>query len=85
MSRSWAKGSTPAWRRVRSQVLARDQYRCQLQLDCCTHVATQVHHTVAREVAGDDPAVLVAACQPCNGRVGDPRRFDPAPRRPGWL
>jgi hypothetical protein len=26
---------------------------------------------------GDDPAHLVAACAPCNGKVGDPTRADP--------
>jgi hypothetical protein len=31
---------------------------------------------------GDDPAHLVAACAPCNGKVGDPTRHDPS-RCPG--
>ena len=84
MSKRWEKGSTRAWRIVRAQVLTRDGHRCQLQLDGCTTRAVAVHHTVAREVAGDDPAHLVSACQPCNNRVGDPARHDPPPRPGSW-
>ena len=85
MSKRWAKGSTRAWRRVRAQVLARDGYRCQLRLPgVCAAKATHVHHLLAREVAGDDPAHLVAACAPCNLRTGDPSRHDPAPRPGRW-
>lgn len=85
MSKAWASGSTAAWRRVRAFVLERDGHRCQLKLDGCTTRATHVHHTVAREVAGDDPAHLVASCQSCNLTTGDPRRHDPRPRgRTQW-
>lgn len=85
MSKAWAKGSSRAWRRTRIQVLARDGYRCQLQLPGCTSKATEVHHTAPREVAGDDPAHLLAACSGCNKRAGDPRRTDPKPRpRTRW-
>jgi 5-methylcytosine-specific restriction endonuclease McrA len=65
-------------------VLARDGRRCQLQMDVCTTVATHVHHLVAREVAGDDPAHLVAACAPCNLKTGDPNRHDPEPNVRAW-
>jgi 5-methylcytosine-specific restriction endonuclease McrA len=86
MSQAWAKGSTTAWRRTRAGVLTRDGYRCQLQLQGCTTKATQVHHTLGRTVTGDDPAHLVAACQHCNLKVGDPTRAtDPAPQpRTRW-
>lgn len=85
MSRSWARGSTRAWRRTRARVLARDGYQCQLKLDGCTSKATHVHHTVGREVSGDNIAHLVAACEHCNLKIGDPRRHDPAPRlRTRW-
>lgn len=84
MSKRWANGSTPAWRRVRAQVLARDGHRCGLQLDGCTTIATQVHHLGAREVTGDDPRHLQAVCQPCNGRAGAPDKGDPAPRPGTW-
>lgn len=85
MSKRWAKGSTTAWRRVRAFVLQRDGHRCRLQLaGVCKSVATQVHHTQARELVGDDPAYLIATCQPCNARVGDPTRHDPPPRPRAW-
>lgn len=84
MSQRWAGGSTRAWRKVRAVVLARDAHRCQLRLPGCTTRATHVHHTVAREVAGDNPAHLVASCPSCNGKVGDPGRHDPAPQPGAW-
>lgn len=85
MSRRWKAGSTTAWRKIRAQVLDRDAHRCQLRLaGICTHTATHVHHTRPRELAGDDPAHLVAACAPCNQAVGDPTRHDPAPRPSRW-
>lgn len=81
MSRAWAKGSTPAWRRTRARVLARDGHRCQLRLRGCRGAADQVHHTVGREVSGDDPRFLVAACAWCNRKTGDPQANNPQPRR----
>lgn len=68
MSKSWAGGSTSAWRRVRRQVLVRDDYLCQIKIrGTCT---------------GDDPTYLVAACAPCNLAIGDPtQQPDPQPRR----
>jgi 5-methylcytosine-specific restriction endonuclease McrA len=84
MSRSWAKGSTAAWRRIRAAVLARDGYRCQLKLEGCTTKAEHAHHTIGREVSGDDPAFLVASCPSCNYRIGDPRKLDPAPKPKQW-
>lgn len=84
-SKTWEKGSTHAWRKVRALVLARDGYRCQLRLEgICTTIADQVHHTVAREISGDDPAHLVSACRACNLAVGNPRANDPQPRRQKW-
>ena len=83
-SKAWAGGSTRAWRTIRAAVLNRDGHRCQLRLDVCTVTATCVHHTLGKAL-GDDPAHLVAACEPCNQAVGDPRRHDPAPRpRTRW-
>lgn len=91
MSRSWAKGSTTAWRRTRRIVLQRDEYQCQLQLDGCTGRAkwsltgkhqAHVHHIKGRAITGDDPRWLVTSCAPCNLAVGSPtaQRHDPAPR-----
>lgn len=79
MSKAWANGSDRRWRRVRAAVLARDGNRCRLKLDGCTTVAEQVHHTLGREVAGDNPDHLVAACAHCNQAAGDPRAADPSP------
>jgi hypothetical protein len=84
VSRSWARGSTRAWRRTRAQVLARDGYRCQLRIEgVCTGMATCVHHTLGKRY-GDDPAHLVAACQPCNARVNDPARTSDHQRVVAW-
>lgn len=79
MSQRWAGGSTRAWRRTRAYVLARDGYRCRLKLPGCTTIATHAHHTVAREIVGDDPRYLIAACEHCNLSAGDPTSQDPAP------
>lgn len=79
MSKSWTGGSTRSWRITRAAVLARDGHRCQLRLDGCTTVATQAHHLLGREVAGDDPEHLVASCASCNLRTGNPRAADPKP------
>ncbi len=72
-SEAWPGGSTRAWRKIREQVLERDRRVCRLRLPGCTYVATAVHHTVGRQVSGDDPRYLVAACQPCNTKIGDPQ------------
>lgn len=77
MSAGWAGGSTRAWRALRVTVLARDAFECKLQTDRCTLVATCVHH-LRGKAYGDDPEYLVAACEPCNLKVGDPgRQADP--------
>lgn len=83
-SRRWPKGSSPAWKRVRAAVLARDGYRCRLGYPGCTTLATQVHHTAPRELTGDDPTRLLAVCRACNARAGDPTRSDPAPKPSRW-
>lgn len=83
MSKSWAGGSTSAWRRVRRQVLVRDDYLCQIKIrGTCTGAAQHVHHVLGRAITGDDPTYLVAACAACNLAVGDPtQQPDPQPRR----
>lgn len=78
MSRGWVGGSTRRWRKTRAMVLVRDGYLCQIRLPGCTRDATQVHH-VAGKKYGDDPALLVAACQPCNNKVGDPNKGSDPP------
>ncbi|HEU4425189.1 MAG TPA: hypothetical protein VFR67_21885 [Pilimelia sp.] len=84
MSGSWAGGSTRAWRRIRAHVLARDGHHCRLRLPgVCTGAATHVHHTHGRAATGDDQAYLVAACAPCNLKIGDPSKPRGPGRRPG--
>lgn len=87
--RGRTRGSTWSGRKSRAAVLVRDRYRCRVQLpDICTTIATVVHHTLGWTVTGDDPRHMVAACEPCNQKIGDPRHHDPAPsprsRRRQW-
>ncbi len=95
MSRAWRNGSTRAWRRTRGLILANNQAtnggRCQIalpgqwrtrdgQLRHCLGQADCVHHTAGARY-GHDPKQLVAACTPCNLKIGDPDRApDPAPK-----
>lgn len=70
------------WKRLRLAVLARDGHRCQLTYaGTCTTVATCVHHTLGVGVTGDNPAFLVASCQACNLKAGEPDGGDARPRR----
>jgi 5-methylcytosine-specific restriction endonuclease McrA len=86
VSKAWAKGSTRQWRKVRALVLARDAYRCQVRIEGCTGQASHVHHVHGRGVTGDDPRFLVASCQHCNLKIGDPTKLrEPEPKRvTGW-
>lgn len=73
---------THAWRKVRRQVLDRDNNRCQIQTPgICLTVADCVHHTLGQALTGNNPAHLVAACTPCNQRIGEPDGGDAQPRR----
>lgn len=84
MSKGWEGGSTTAWRQTRTYVLQRDNHRCQLHLPGCTTTATHVHHTLGK-ATGDNPRHLIATCQHCNLKVGDPTRQDPTPKpRTQW-
>ena len=77
-------GSTRHGRKVRAMVLDRDGHRCRLQLEGCEVRATHAHHTLGW-VHGDDPERMVAACESCNLKVGDPNRIDPQPLpRTSW-
>lgn len=84
MSKAWSGGSTRAWRRVRTLVLARDLYRCKLALPGtwttrqgeqrqCRGTANSVHHLDGK-ARGDNPDRMIAACMPCNLKVGEPTR-----------
>lgn len=73
MSKTWAAGSTRAWRTVRAFVLRRDRNVCRVRVPTiCTGRATHAHHTLGRTVTGDDPRYVVASCEPCNLHIGEP-------------
>lgn len=83
MSRTWSRGSTRRWRRIRAAVLehnlASNGGRCTLQIPTvCTGRADCAHHTHGRAITGDDPEHLVAACTACNLHIGDPQTHNPA-------
>ena len=86
MSRGWEGGSTRAWRNQRAAVLAANQEhndgRCTLQIPgVCTGLATTGHHVHGKGVSDE----VVAACEACNLKVGDPRPHDPEPQpRTKW-
>lgn len=48
--------------------------------------AGHAHHTIGRDVTGDDPAHIIAACRACNLAIGEPVKYhDPDPRpRTAW-
>lgn len=60
--------------------------RCTLGIkDVCAGQATEVHHTLGRDVSGDDPRYLVASCGACNRQIGEPRKHNPQPKiRSRW-
>jgi len=85
------KTSTRAQRALYARVLMRDGYRCKLnypgewrtrtgRVRHCMGVADCVHHTHGPAV--EDPAHLLAACTPCNLRVGQPSSTPDLPHRP---
>jgi 5-methylcytosine-specific restriction endonuclease McrA len=79
--KKWGTGGTTGWHKTRAAVIARDGGRCQLRVDAeCAGEAETAHHTVGRAKTGDDMAYLVAACNHCNYKVGDPSRGNPRPR-----
>jgi hypothetical protein len=69
---SWKRYQPPpaynsGWRRVRADILARDDGACAY----CGAPADHVDHVIPRHQGGtDDPANLVAACMPCNTSKG---------------
>ena len=62
-----ARGSTRHWRKIRQEVLDRDDHVCHW----CGKHATQADHLIARAEGGlDDADNLVASCGPCNAKRG---------------
>lgn len=90
MSRTWASGSTSAWRKVRALVLSRDGYLCQLKVrGVCTTYAPMMgghaHHLHGKAsgcagCAADLPSHIVASCRACNLATGEPAAADPPNR-----
>ncbi len=73
---------------LRPAVLRRDGHRCQVRLERCTGLASEVDHVRA----GDDHSLinLQAACGPCHrmkssreGSAARPSMFRPAEEHPG--
>lgn len=73
------------WKKIRTQVLERDDHRCQIQAPGCTRTATEVDHILPAALdphgAGwFDPDNLRAACRSCNldrNRVARPTSSRP--------
>ena len=63
---------TPAWQALRTYVLDRDGWQCQIRAKDCTHVATCVDHIDPAVEGGAfyDPANVRASCTGCNARRG---------------
>lgn len=60
-------GSTSAWRRLRSQILARDRYRC---TGCGSTAQLEVHH-VGWDNRDDAPSNLTTLCTDCHHALHD--------------
>lgn len=69
------------WRRIRLEILDRDDYRCQIRGPNCDGEANQVDHIIPADAGGApyDPSNLRAACRRCN--VG---RSNKGRDRNGW-
>ena len=68
------------WRRIRKQILERDNHLCQIRSDGCTVVATEVDHIVPTSKGGGwfDPTNLRGSCFSCNNKRVDRKRTE------GW-
>jgi 5-methylcytosine-specific restriction endonuclease McrA len=84
------------WRKIRAQILERDNHTCTIGAPNCTTIATEVDHIVALRDGGArlDPTNLRASCKQCNvarantqrARLADLARRgrDAAPPSRGW-
>lgn len=56
------------WRRIRREILVRDNYECQIRGYGCTRVATEVDHILPVKMGGDwfDKENLRGSCRNCN-------------------
>ena len=78
MSEAWRGGSTRQWRRIRAEVMEHNRIhyggKCRAQvIGVCIQVAEHAHHTLGRNVTGDDPRFIEGVCGPCNIHIGDPQ------------
>lgn len=65
MNENKRKGSTRAWRKLRQEILERDEYTCIY----CGGRANQVDHISSLQSGGgDERSNLASACQSCNLR-----------------
>lgn len=89
---TWGEGSTRQSRKTRAFVLARADYRCEIQGPECIGEATEDDHIIPRSQGGDehDPSNRQAACKPCHAEktkaerlAGKAKRWRPKPTHPG--
>lgn len=74
MSKNWDNAAKRGWSKIRARVLQRDSYQCRLKIPgICEGYANEVHHVLGIAVSHRDEAYLVAACRPCNQRIGEPQ------------
>jgi hypothetical protein len=60
--------NTPAWRKLRRSIIARDKHQCQAA--CASTVHVTVHHIIHRDEGGsDDPANLITLCAACHNEI----------------
>lgn len=58
------------WAIIRSRILARDDYTCQLKAWGCEGLALEVHHKLEQSEGGnDDDDNLTSLCGPCHSRL----------------
>jgi 5-methylcytosine-specific restriction protein A len=72
MAKSDGRKGRP-WRRIRADVLRRDNHQCRLRLSGCTGEATTVDHIIPRSRApwlAHNRDNLIAACGHCNSSKG---------------
>jgi 5-methylcytosine-specific restriction endonuclease McrA len=61
------RGSTRAWRKLRTRILRRDNHTC---FYCAAEANTVDHRIPVARGGTDDDSNLVAACASCNGTKG---------------
>jgi 5-methylcytosine-specific restriction endonuclease McrA len=57
---------SPQWYALRSQILERDEYRCQTHFEGCTATADHVHHLTYDRMGAELYEDLVSVCLSCH-------------------